>query len=215
MRRISRSHSQHAPLASARARQPRIVDAVAAQVDEIDRLRRADASSLGFLSRVALREKIALGHVRVAICRGKVIGCLIHGSLRGPEVRLFVLAVDRAWRGRGVGRLLLHDLLQKARTRCAQAISLRCRENLRANGFWHGVGFKLHDLEAGRNGALFVWTRRTRRGGDARGRSSDFQFHTRWHRCPRCQRWTCDTWTTHARRVKTCESCTQRGFCAS
>jgi GNAT superfamily N-acetyltransferase len=184
----------------------RIARARLKDLPAIERLRRRDHASLGFLSHGALAEKIRLGHVRVALHRTEPVGCLIHGSLRGPEIRIFLIAVDPAHRGHGVGRLLLNDLIDSAVKAGAAGVSLRCREELAANAFWHAAGFRLHDLEAGRKGALYVWVTPTR---DARALSdSPFDFHSRWHPCPRCSRFTCDTWTAGARRHRTCVNCT-------
>lgn len=128
----------------------------------IDGLRRRHSKALGFLSTVALAEKVRLGQVRLAVAGGdgRPVGFLLHGSLRKPEVRVFQLAVDPASRGMGVGRRLVADLVERSAAAGAAGVSLRCREELAANRFWHGVGFDLHDLEPARKGALFVWVRR-------------------------------------------------------
>jgi GNAT superfamily N-acetyltransferase len=183
----------------------RIVPARLVHVPIIDRLRRLDAASLGFLSRGAIEEKIALGHVWLAMEGRRPIGCLIHGSLRRPEVRIFLLMVDPMYRGRGIARALLQDLKRRSISGGAFGLSLRCREKLPANGFWHRAGFALHDVEAGRQGALYVWVQPTVKTREA---LPPFRFHSRWHQCPRCGQMTCDTWVAGARRYRTCVQCT-------
>jgi GNAT superfamily N-acetyltransferase len=187
-------------------RRLRILPAQPEHVSLIDHLRRRDSASLGFLSRGAILEKITLGHVWLASIGGRPVGCLIHGSPDRAEVRVFLLMVDPAYRGRGIARRLIANLLRRSLATGARGLSLRCREGLSANAFWHRAGFSLHDLEAGRQGALFVWVRPTKNAPTAK----DFQFHSRWHPCPACGRLTCDTWTAGARRYRTCATCTER-----
>jgi ribosomal protein S18 acetylase RimI-like enzyme len=207
--------------------------ATPADLPYIDRLRRADDRALGFLSRAALAEKVRLGHVRLAVADGRVVGYLLHGSMRRPEVRVFQLAIDPSCRGRGIGRRLVADLVRRSAAAGARGISLRCREELPANQFWHRAGFELHDLEPARRGALFVWVRRVtvaqnRRARNeptatinpasidesaaikalvARNEATAFRFHSRWHPCRACGRMTCDTWSAGAKRQSVCVDC--------
>jgi len=93
---------------------------------------------------------------------GRPVGFLLHGSLRRPEVRIFQLAVEASYRRMGIARLLLADLLRHCRQAGIAGVSLRCRGEFAANRFWHRSGFKLHALEEGRGGALYVWVRRVK-----------------------------------------------------
>ena len=215
---------------------PRLRSATPADLAFLDRLRRQDSKALGFLSRSALAEKVRLGLVRVATVGGRAAGFLLHGSMRRPEVRVFQLAVDPAHRGRGVGRRLVGELVARSAAAGARGLSLRCRQELSANAFWHAAGFELHALEPARRGALFVWVRRvggseegrpTARGETdergvgggcrvtacqhgPRGRAEPFRFHSRWHPCPRCGRITCDTWSAGGVRRRVCGACAER-----
>lgn len=194
----------------------------------IDRLRKRDSAALGFLSRTALAEKIRLGWVLLAEpCAVDVTwsersrpsddskpkvdhrpcGFLLHGSLRQPEVRVFQLAVEPAWRGRGVAGRLLRELLRRGRRAGAAGVSLRCREELPANRFWHRSRFTLHDLEPGRRGALYVWVRRLGGRPGSQDGPAKLPFHTRWHACPDCGRWTCGSWTRRGVRRGVCQGC--------
>jgi GNAT superfamily N-acetyltransferase len=178
-------------------------------IDFIDGLRRRDSSALGFLTRRAIDAKVRSGLVRVAR-RGEVpVGFVLHGSLAGPEVRVFQLAVAPAERGLGIGRLLVEELLRVAHKAGAAGVSLRCREALAANRFWHANGFKLHDLEQCSGSALYVWIRRLPDTTPPRDCPS-FTFSTRWHRCPVCHTWTCGAWTPRGYRRSTCATCTPR-----
>lgn len=188
--------------------------AVPADVPFLDRLRRRDSTALGFLSSTALAQKVRLGVVSVATVDGRPAGFLLHGSMRGPEVRVFQLAVDPAFRGGGVGRRLVADLIRRCVASGKAGLSLRCRDRLTANRFWHKAGFALHDLEPARRGALFVWVRELtpgRKGDGVAHEVTMFRFHSRWHACPRCDRPTCDTWGAGGIRRATCDRCSCAG----
>ena len=190
---------------------PRFRPATPDDLAFVDQLRRRDSRALGFLSRSALAEKIRLGLVRVAVVGRRPAGFLLHGSMRRPEVRVFQLAVHPAFRGRGVARRLVGELAARSASAGARGLSLRCREELAANTFWHAAGFELHDLEPARRGALFVWVRRLpARPAESAGPAEPadpFRFHSRWHPCPKCGRMTCDTWSAGGVRRRACADC--------
>lgn len=171
----------------------------------LDNLRRIDSQSLGFLSRTALLEKINAGMVRVASLFGRRTGFIMHGSLRRAEVRLFQVAVLPDQRGLGIGRAMVEEILRVATTAGAAGVSLRCRDRLPANGFWHDAGFELLNLESARRGSLYVWGRRVRKEGQAR--NAAFEFHSRWHACPQCGEKTCGAWVKGGARRTLCAVC--------
>ena len=176
-------------------------------------LQKAHAAALGFLPRQALREKIRLGQVLLAIVGGARAGFLHHGSLARPEVRVFQVAVTEAARTRGVGRALVDRFLRRAAAAGAVGASLRCLSFLEANRFWRAVGFRVHATEPGAKGALNVWVRRlepdtpppTERGSDPKR----FRFASRVHPCPGCGTPTTDTWVRGARRLSLCPACVE------
>ena len=171
----------------------------------LDDLRRTDSQSLGFFSRTALLEKIHAGMVRVASLFGRRTGFIMHGSLRRAEVRLFQVAVLPDQRGLGIGRAMVEELLRVAAKAGAAGVSLRCRDRLPANGFWHEAGFELLNLESARRGSLYVWVRRVRKEGQAR--NAAFEFHSRWHDCPNCGVKTCGAWVKGGVRRALCATC--------
>ncbi|QOV91679.1 GNAT family N-acetyltransferase [Humisphaera borealis] len=137
------------------------------------------------------------------------LGFVLHGSLRRREVRVFQLAVDPDVRGLGIARRLLAALLRRCRRSGSFGVSLRCREELAANRFWHRAGFELHDLESGRRGALYVWVRRLLGMKRATHDELGHRFHSRWHRCPGCGQHTCGSWTSKGVRLGVCDACVQ------
>lgn len=201
------------------------VDADLAYVVDVQK-RHGDA--LGFLPRAALAEKIALGRVHLALENGAPAGFLHHGSLAAREVRVFQAAIQYDARRRHLGLALVDDLLGRAAAAGARGVSLRCLTDLDANHFWRAAGFRLLDTEPGARGPLNVWGRVLRPGVGAvdplrvEGRTAaeeqvpvtgpapagePFRFHSRLHPCPRCGRWTTDTWARGARRFTLCQAC--------
>ena len=186
----------------------------------LESLRRRHSMALGFLSLVTLQDKIRTRRVRLALLEGEPVGFVLHGSLRGPEVRIFQLAVQPVARGLGVGRSLVQTMVRIARRAGAAGVSLRCRDRLEANAFWLDVGFVLQGLEPARQGALCVWVCRldkirSCRGAGERAASDDpddigtlpFQFHSRWRRCPQCGQPTCGSWSAGSIHRNTCPNC--------
>ena len=164
-------------------------------------LQKRHASALGFIPRMALREKIVRRQIWVARVDGERGGFIHHGSLARPEVRIFQAAVCPEARRRGVARALVEDLIARATKAGARGVSLRCLAVLEANAFWRAAGFQQMTTERGGRGVLNVWVKRL---GDA-GRG--FCFASRVHPCPACGTPTVDTWVRGARRLAYCAGC--------
>ena len=166
-------------------------------------LQKRHAGALGFIPRVALREKIDLGRVWLARENGQPAGFLHHGSLARPEVRIFQAAIQYDARRRHMGLALVNDLVRRAAGAGAAGVSLRCLSFLDANEFWRAAGFRLLATEPGAKGTLNVWVKRLREGAGAGG----LEFHSRVHPCPGCDEPTVDTWVRGARRLTFCPAC--------
>ena len=166
------------------------------------RLQKQHASALGFMPRAALREKIESGRIWLARDDGGTAGYLHHGSLAGPEVRIFQAAVRPDSRRQRLGLALVDDLVRRAAEAGAAGVSLRCLTFLDANRFWAAAGFELLATEPGGKGTLNVWVKRL---GPRRG--VGFAFHSRVHPCPGCKAPTVDTWVRGARRLPFCPAC--------
>jgi ribosomal protein S18 acetylase RimI-like enzyme len=89
----------------------------------------------------------------VAAIHSHVIGdaiALIRRTRRGPMARIYTLAVDPEWRGRGVASRLLSRLLRELKSRGVQRIRLEVQaSNRRALKLYRNAGFNaieiLHD----------------------------------------------------------------------
>ncbi len=155
---------------------------------------------LGFLPREALASKIERGAVWLARENGEPAGYLCHGSFARPEIRIFQAAIQYDARRRHLGLSLVADLVARARQAGAAGISLRCLNDLDANGFWRAAGFRHSATEPGAKAPLNVWTLRLGAG---------HRFASRIHPCPGCGRTTTDTWTRGARRWSLCPTCVE------
>lgn len=80
-------------------------------------------------------------HVVAATGDGHVIGT---GRLL-PEGRIGRMAVDRDWRGRGIGRALLDALVALARQRGYSSVELHAQTH--AMGFYEAAGFRAEGPE--------------------------------------------------------------------
>lgn len=180
-----------------------IVPATARDLPFVVALQKRHAAALGFLPRMALREKIAKRQIWLARVGGKRAGFLHHGSLARPEVRVFQAAVRPGARRLSLGSALVNNLLARAAAAGAKGVSLRCLASLDANAFWQAAGFQRLTVEPGGKGPLNVWVKRLDESG---GR---FGFASRIHACPCCGTATVDTWVRGARRLGLCQGCVE------
>lgn len=93
-------------------------------------------------SATMLRDSLDHGDAaRVVVKNGRILG---HGILRltGPEAEVLNLCIHPAFRGHGLGRTLLQDILTFARGAGAEEIFLEVRESNRpARRLYEGEGF--------------------------------------------------------------------------
>jgi hypothetical protein len=180
---------------------PPVVAATPADLEYVVHLQKRHADALGFIPRVALREKIDLGRIRLARENGEPAGFLHHGSLARPEVRVFQAAIQYDVRRRHLGLALVDDVVSRAAAHGARGVSLRCLSFLEANEFWEAADFELLTTEPGAKGTLNVWVKRlTSGGGESAPRSTradaayEFAFSSRIHPCPGGGAATVDPW---------------------
>ena len=109
-----------------------------------------------------LMERIHRGEVFVAETAGdRFIGfvCFQH-ELHSEEAqtRVYYLCTDVAYRGRGVGKLLIKAVAVDARLHGNEFITLKCPAHLSANNFYRGLGYELEGSEADHRGVqLNLW----------------------------------------------------------
>jgi hypothetical protein len=175
-----------------------VTAATAADLPYVVHLQKKHADAVGFIPRMALREKIEQGRIWLARENGEPAGFLHHGSLARPEVRIFQAAIQYDARRRYLGLEMVCHLLRLASDARARGVSLRCLSFLEANEFWDAAGFKLLTTEPGAKGTLNVWVKRLSPGAE---------FASRIHPCRGCGAATVDTWVRGAKRLSLCPAC--------
>jgi ribosomal protein S18 acetylase RimI-like enzyme len=108
-----------------------------------------------------LTERIYRGEVFVAHSGTRIMGfvCFQH-ELCGEDAQtnVYYLCTDIAYRGLGVGKLLMEALAVDARLYGNKLITLKCPEHLLANHFYRSIGYELKSSEADCRGVhLNVW----------------------------------------------------------
>jgi predicted nucleic acid-binding protein/GNAT superfamily N-acetyltransferase len=117
---------------------------------EVERLGRANRTTLGFLPDGAFEDRAAASQILVAVAAQshRVMGYLLY---RVSHHRAIVvhLCVDHAWRGQGIARALADHLSHL--TRELRGIGLKGRRDYAANALWPRLGFVAQGGIAGRS----------------------------------------------------------------
>lgn len=123
---------------------------------------------LGFIPKIALENRInqtRAGYVGLALENNDPAGFLHTGSLAKPEARIFQAAIQYDAQRCHIGKALVSDFLNEARTSGVKLVTLRCLSDLDANHFWKSMGFR-HVLtervsgQKNRGAMLRVWALR-------------------------------------------------------
>lgn len=125
----------------------------------MESLMRREYEAVGFIPRTRLQWYADRDQVLVATENDDPCGYLVFGN-GWPMVKVYQAVVDYSARRREHGLALVARLVERARRKGAQGISLWCADDLDANDFWRAAGFSF----AG-----------ARRLANRRGRS-----HNRW-----------------------------------
>ena len=102
-------------------------------------------------------ENINRNEVFVITAEEELIGFVDYRHRRDHQTTLYHILVSPEWQGRGIGRKLIEALRTEAIAKGKSYILLKCPENLDANFFYEGLGFKLDTSENGRQRVLNVW----------------------------------------------------------
>jgi GNAT superfamily N-acetyltransferase len=108
-------------------------------------------NELGFIPRSAYQEQSHKGRLWVAVSTDnqEYAGHLMFGGQQ-PSVKVFQVFVNDQFRGRGVGRLLIDELVSFAKANGFLSITARVAEDLDvSNDFWASLGFKATTLLPG------------------------------------------------------------------
>ncbi|MDD9983657.1 MAG: GNAT family N-acetyltransferase [Gammaproteobacteria bacterium] len=110
-------------------------------VDAVDRLRKANSTTLGFLPREALLAHLKRGWVLGAKCGDRSLAAYILFANRRTDVRVAHVCVCRELRGKGLARKLMERLATDSRNQGLLALELHCRRDFDANAMWGNLGF--------------------------------------------------------------------------
>lgn len=131
-----------------------------AELRDLDRIKCiADLhkQELGFVLRPALKKGIQQEEVIVAIKDKELIGFVHFHHRRDEQTTLYKIVVLENYRGKGVGKLLINELVDKAKKLDKRLLLLKCPEDLPANYFYDHINFRLTHLENGKGRRLVVW----------------------------------------------------------
>ena len=152
----------------------RVRPGVAADLDWIDRLQKANSRAVGFLQRSALEGKVRLGQVLVATVIGRPAGYLIASDryLKRDELGLITqVNVEPAHRRSLVAARLVQAQFDRSAYGC-RLYSCWCAQDLEANAFWEAMGFVPIAFRTGSEGrgkgrgprVHLFWQKRVRAG---------------------------------------------------
>lgn len=124
------------------------IDDKSEHLETVKTLWRANSGTLGFLPEGAFTEYASRRHILVALGPGEdCVGYLLYRIARGRATIVHLCIADAA-RGQGHATALVEHLV--AATGHLRGISLRCRRDFPAYGFWPRVGFHALDEMPGR-----------------------------------------------------------------
>ena len=126
--------------------------------DEVFSLYRQESGTLGFMPRGGFEDGISNKRLIVAKSKeGRIYGYLLFRVV-GRRVIIVHLCVSKSARGKGVALQLVNNL--KDTTKHLESISLKCREDFKADKLWQKFGFVAKGSKIGRgaDGAkLTIW----------------------------------------------------------
>ena len=134
----------------------------AGDVDAVDRLRKANGATLGFLPREALLAYLQKGRGLGAKCGDGSLAAYTLFANRTIDVRITHLCVYRKLRGKGLARKLMERLATDSRNQGLLSLELHCRRDFDANAMWEKLGFIPWGEKPGRASSgttLTLWRR--------------------------------------------------------
>jgi GNAT superfamily N-acetyltransferase len=110
-------------------------------VEEVIKEADLEKDALGFLRDGVYRELAAQGKLIVAAVGQQYVGHLLFGGV-APHARVFQTHVQKRFRRRGIGRLLVEKLVKNAEGWNYISITARVASDLDANAFYQSMGFR-------------------------------------------------------------------------
>ena len=107
---------------------------------------------VGYVMKPSIREAVFQGNI-IGAFEDKLIGvCKFNVRKKDKTLVIYEIAVDEAYRGKGIAREMIMTLLQ-----ICDRIMLKCPVDNESNYFYKKIGFKLKGVEKGRKRKLFIW----------------------------------------------------------
>src|SRR5437870_824514 len=162
-RTSSREHSTSATIAQEESTRPALSVVVAQEchLSSLKELAEQHKRELGFVNREILRKAIQAQSVLVVPVGEEepaLLAGMVHFYIRRDNVvGLYSIAVAEAYRRRGIGCLLFHELVNITRASGTTQLRLKCPADLPANLFYQRLGLELLTVEPGKRRQLNVW----------------------------------------------------------
>jgi len=134
----------------------------ASDIDAVDRLRKTNSATLGFLPCEALLAHLQKGWVLGAKEGDGSLAAYVLFARRARDVRVAHLCVTREFRGKGLAKKLIERLATDSRKQGFLALELHCRRDFAANATWEKLGFIPWGEKPGRAASgttLTLWRR--------------------------------------------------------
>lgn len=113
---------------------------VCALVAEVSRAADSDKEALGFLPQTVFVEAAEQGKLWVAVAGSHYAGHMLF-TRRFPVIQIFQVFVLPQFRRRGVGRIMLNQLVHDAESQSYLIVNAKVADDLEANRFWEAQGF--------------------------------------------------------------------------
>ena len=129
---------------------------------QIEEIRQRHSNELGFLPEATFCK--AIDRNRILIAYGekpiKIEGFIFFGHTKKSGMKIYMICVSRPYQRIGIGTELIDRACREVTQESELEVTLRCREDLKANSFWEKIGFentKDIDTENKRKKLIKVW----------------------------------------------------------
>ena len=108
----------------------------------------AHRKALGFLPRVVYEQRLAAGRLWILVQEGRYIGYVMFGGAL-PTLKVTQFFIQPGFRGQGLGRLMIEDLVKYAEAEGYGSIRAHVASDLDANAVWERLGFQVQRTMSG------------------------------------------------------------------
>jgi ribosomal protein S18 acetylase RimI-like enzyme len=120
-------------------------------VKKMTELFQSHRDELGFINSAQVKEKTTYS----VSSEGEIVGAVIcNHCVRKPQTTIYDIAVYEDHRGKGIGKKLVEKVWSESPH---DKIVAKCPIDLPANHFYRESGWKLVDVDEGKNRELLVW----------------------------------------------------------